>query len=146
MQPPPTADGLSLLPLLKGEKDTVRDALGFAYCDFDRAFKTDDAKLIEYYIKGQRHTQLYDMKADPWETKNLAEDPDAALLLKMRGRLEAWRKEQGDPLLDPNYKPKATVGQQEEGVPAGTGKKKKGQGNRKAGKKKAGARQAATTN
>ena len=46
--------------------------------------------------------ELYDLRDDPHEFHNLAESPaHAAILAGLAGRLEAWRRETGDPLLDP---------------------------------------------
>lgn len=41
--------------------------------------------------------ELYDLDADPWELRNLADDPaHAATLARLRADLDAWMKEQGD--------------------------------------------------
>jgi arylsulfatase A-like enzyme len=41
--------------------------------------------------------ELYDLRADPFETKNLADDPaHAAKLTEMRGRLEHWQEATND--------------------------------------------------
>jgi N-sulfoglucosamine sulfohydrolase len=41
--------------------------------------------------------ELYDLKADPWELRNLAADPGhAATLRELRAELDAWMKQQGD--------------------------------------------------
>ena len=41
--------------------------------------------------------ELYDLKADPFETKNLAGDPQhAATLTELRGRLDRWQEATGD--------------------------------------------------
>jgi arylsulfatase A-like enzyme len=45
--------------------------------------------------------QLYDLVLDPAEGTNLAADPARSEALgEMRGRLEAWMRETGDPLLE----------------------------------------------
>jgi arylsulfatase A-like enzyme len=93
-------DGLSLAPLFKGGKEKVRDRLFFAYRDFQRAVQDERWKLIEYEVKGWRTTQLFDLKADPWETKNFADDPACAEeLARLREELAAWRKRLNDPAL-----------------------------------------------
>ena len=95
---PEGLDGLCLVPLLKGEKEKVRDTLFFAYRDFQRAVQDGRWKLIEYSVKGQRTTQLFDLAGDPWETKNLADDPaNAKELARLREELAAWRKRVNDP-------------------------------------------------
>lgn len=48
-----------------------------------------------------RH-ELYDLREDPHEFRNLAGSPaHAAILADLAGRLDAWRRGTGDPLLDP---------------------------------------------
>lgn len=50
--------------------------------------------------------QLYDLVLDPAEGANLAGEPEAAGALEdMRGRLDAWMTETGDPLLDGPVEP-----------------------------------------
>lgn len=94
LKPPAEADGKDLGPVIRGEQADVRDATLHAYKDVQRALRTHDAKLIEYLVKGQRTTQLFDLRSDPWEMKNLANDPAHADLLKtLRGRLEQLSKE-----------------------------------------------------
>jgi arylsulfatase A-like enzyme len=56
--------------------------------------------LIEYFVGKERRTQLFDLKMDPWEMKNLADSPDrAADLAKLRQRLTEWQKKLDDPML-----------------------------------------------
>jgi arylsulfatase A-like enzyme len=96
---PAHADGKSLLPTLRGEKQIVRDSLLFAYKDFQRAYRTREHKLIEYSVKNVRHTQLFNIAADPWETRNLADDPaHADTLQRLRRDLRRSQSEWGDTL------------------------------------------------
>ncbi|MHC4995441.1 MAG: sulfatase-like hydrolase/transferase [Planctomycetota bacterium] len=45
--------------------------------------------------------ELYDLKNDPYEWRNLADDPKhASALAELRGRLENWRAETRDPFAD----------------------------------------------
>ncbi len=45
---------------------------------------------------------LYDLQEDPYEFRNLAKEPDYAnVFLDLRERLDRWRRETHDPLLDP---------------------------------------------
>ncbi|MGB6222078.1 sulfatase/phosphatase domain-containing protein, partial [Haloferula sp.] len=41
-----------------------------------RAVRDERYKLIEYCVDDTRHTQLFDLVADPQETRNLAADPE----------------------------------------------------------------------
>lgn len=60
--------------------------------------KTDPAAAAivrRYYQRPPE--ELYDLEADPWEQKNLADEPaHAATLAKLRAELDAWMKAQGD--------------------------------------------------
>jgi len=48
----------------------------------------------------RQQEMLYDLVFDPQETHNLADDPQlASVLEEMRGRLDTWMRETGDPLL-----------------------------------------------
>ena len=98
----PTPSGLearSLAPVLRGDTASHRTELNALYRDFQRMAKDDRWKLIEYSVQGQRHTQLFDLASDPWETKNLAgEQAQAPILRRLRERLAAWQAAHGDPL------------------------------------------------
>lgn len=73
--PPASVEGLSLAPVINDRKRNTRPALYFAYRHFQRALRTERWKLILYNVKGEKHTQLFDLENDPWETDNLAEKP-----------------------------------------------------------------------
>lgn len=90
---PKEVHGRSWRPLLEGREDVAwRDA--FFYCYFfekgfsvptTTAVRTADAKLIKYPGHDE-WTEVFDLKADPYETRNLAKAPEAA---DLRARLEA---------------------------------------------------------
>ncbi len=93
-QPVPAAmHGRSWKPLLEGKSDAPwRES--FFYCYFrEQAFeapettavRTTDAKLIKY-PGHEEWTEVFDLKTDPYEMKNLAADPAHAAL---RAQLEA---------------------------------------------------------
>ena len=61
--------------------------------------KTDPkaAAILERYHERPAE-ELYDLRADPHEEKNLAADPKhASRLAELRGQVDAWMKESGDP-------------------------------------------------
>ncbi len=95
LRPPSSCtDGRNLLPLLKGQQENVRETLFFAYSHLMRALRTRDWKLIEYDINTQTHTQLFHLTNDPWETNNLATDPQHAnILQKLQTELASWAKD-----------------------------------------------------
>ena len=94
---PGTVDGKSLAPVMRGEIENIRDSLFFAFKNFQRGVRTNRWKLIKYNVFGEKHTQLFDIRNDPWETTNLADNPDfSAQLLKMTGLLKGWIRKSGD--------------------------------------------------
>jgi arylsulfatase A-like enzyme len=48
---------------------------------WQRAIRNKQYKLIEYCVDKKRHTQLFDLKSDSFETTNLADDPNYAHVL-----------------------------------------------------------------
>ncbi|HUQ71339.1 MAG TPA: sulfatase [Planctomycetaceae bacterium] len=54
-------------------------------------------RTVEAYLHRSRH-ELYDLKADPHETKNLANDPAmAATLKRLQEQMQTWQKQTRDP-------------------------------------------------
>ena len=83
--------GVSLLPALQGQRRKKRSI--FFYQDDCEApystpsltgVRTEDWKLVQYGEAGQAH-ELYNLKTDPFEMRNLFESPSAR---KQRERLE----------------------------------------------------------
>ena len=106
---PATVEGKSLAPVIRGEKQKIRDSLFFAFKNFQRGVRTERWKLIKYNVFGEKNTQLFDIQNDPWETNNLAGDPDYAVQLQeMTELLENWIKKSGD---------KVELGKPDWGVP-----------------------------
>jgi arylsulfatase A-like enzyme len=98
--PTPTeVEGLSLLPVIRGESPRVRDRLFGAYRDCQRMIRDERWKLIKYNAAGEKHTQLFDLRDDADEIRNLADEPRFAA---ERSRLERWldeaREQFGDPI------------------------------------------------
>jgi arylsulfatase A-like enzyme len=95
-------DARSLLPVLGGERREHRTHLQALYRDYQRMVKNDRWKLIEYAVGRDRHTQLFDLKNDPWEQHNLAAAPESAVeLADLRARLAEWQASVGDPVAMP---------------------------------------------
>ncbi len=65
-----TLDGYNLLPLIKGETDKVRDNIivGWAYKSW--TIRTPDWSY-HLYIDGSKPPELYNLKTDWWEQKNV---------------------------------------------------------------------------
>ena len=106
---PESVNGKSLMPVITGEVDQVRDYTYHAYRQHQRAYRKGNYKLIEYVrapdsdwkrgelIAGSRVTQLFDISKDPWETFNLADFPEyTAIVAEMRMGLKEKAVELGD--------------------------------------------------
>ena len=73
------AEGISLkAPLTGSGENKVRETLYFVYADLLRAVKKDGFKLVEYASEYGRHTQLFCLKEDPYETTDLSRHPSYA--------------------------------------------------------------------
>lgn len=99
-------DGVSLVPLLKGEDHLERDAIFWHYPHYGNqggtpgcSMRSGDFKLIEFFEDGA--LQLYNLRDDPGEERNLAADlPEVATTL--HARLVAWREEIDAIIPEPN--------------------------------------------
>lgn len=106
-------DGVSLVPLLKGEAIDSRP-LYWHYPHYDNQggepsslFRDGDWKLIHYYEDG--HDELYNLAVDPSEESDLARSHPARTK-RMWMQLESWLKSVGAkfPEPDPRYDPAKT--------------------------------------
>lgn len=70
---PDTVEFQSLMPVLANRSAAHRDHLYFAFMSWQRGIRKGDLKLIEYRVGDERHTQLFDLAKDPYETTNLAD-------------------------------------------------------------------------
>jgi arylsulfatase A-like enzyme len=90
---PLTSEGLEFAATIKDPRQAARPSLAFAYKGVQRAIRDDRWKLIRYPQINK--TQLFDLKADPAETTNLAEKPEhedrvASLLAVLALELEKF--------------------------------------------------------
>jgi len=87
----------SLMPLIEGKSKSSYDAIYGAYIDFQRMISANGYKMI-YYPKINK-TLLYNLRDDPYEMKNLADDPtNAGLKKKLKTRLKELQTKVGDTL------------------------------------------------
>ena len=70
---PAGLDGKSLAPVMQGKEKAVRDTVFLSYRDVQRAVRKDEWKLIRY--PKIDYTQLFNLRDDPDEMKNLALEP-----------------------------------------------------------------------
>ena len=107
-----TLDGISIMPLLKQTGTLEREAVYWHYPHYNPiggypygAVREGDWNLIEVY--GDMHIELYNMKDDISETKDLAATkPDVAATL--REKLNDWRisVDAQMPRPNPDFRPK----------------------------------------
>jgi arylsulfatase A-like enzyme len=96
-KPPEAIDGRSLVPVMQGKVQAVRDAIFLAYRDVQRSVRRGQWKLIRYPEVNK--TQLFDLAADPFEMKDLAADPAQADRIKeLMALLAEEQKRYGDTL------------------------------------------------
>ena len=103
---PDSYDGKSLMPVVHDEKNTVRDTLPVIQVWGPEATRClsvikDDHKYIYWYYENDEQNlkateELYDLKNDPYELKNVAGEPDyQAVLDRMRkaydSQVEHWK-------------------------------------------------------
>jgi arylsulfatase A-like enzyme len=111
-QPVPSGiDGLSLAALLTGRAAPPRRSLFWHFPHYTNqgsrpsgAMRDDRWMLVEYY--DEEKAELYDLRADPGETRDLAaQHPDR--VVQMRAALAAWRQEMKaqDNRPNPNFDP-----------------------------------------
>jgi arylsulfatase A-like enzyme len=93
---PRRVDGASLVPLMRGEVDSVRDAVHFMENTYQkqRGIRTATHKLKRNLDPGDSapRQELYDLVADPLEQFNLV-DVEPALADELEARMAAWVKE-----------------------------------------------------
>jgi arylsulfatase A-like enzyme len=101
VSPPAGVDGLSLGPVWQGRVTHTRDSLFTAYMETQRAVRDQRWKLIAYPAIG--YLQLFDLRADPFETTNLVDQPArAAELARLQGLMRDWQSRQGDTVAVPS--------------------------------------------
>jgi arylsulfatase A-like enzyme len=117
-QPPrgQAADGLSLVPLLRGKPQLERDAIFWHYPHYHPggatpygAIRSRDWKLIEYYEDGR--VELFNLGDDLQESRELsAKEP--ARVAALRERLQTWRTQVGAqmPRINPDHNPARDAG------------------------------------
>jgi arylsulfatase A len=103
----------SLVPLLRGTGDIAPRPICWHYPHYHpggatpySAIRDGDWRLLEFFEDGR--LELYNLAADPLESKNLAaEKPEEAA--RLHGKLKTWREKVGAQLPTPNpdHKPEA---------------------------------------
>jgi arylsulfatase A-like enzyme len=102
---PETVETRSLVPLLRGAGAGVRGVVCQVYKDVQRMATDGRWKLIRYYRSAERPgagtdgVQLFDLEADPWETRDLSAEPACAEHVeRLAAHLSAWQRGVEDPM------------------------------------------------
>ena len=110
-------DGVSLVPLLEGATGLDRKALYWHYPHYGNqggtpgsSVRTGDYKLIEFFEDDR--CELYNLREDPGEERNLAED-QPGLAVEMRRMLAEWRVSVGARVPERNRPEEPSTGMQE---------------------------------
>ena len=94
---PKTVEFPSLANWLRGSDGPKNASVFCWYRDFQRSVRTTEHKLIAY--PEAKRVQIFDLKRDPWETKDVGDDPAYAAVRKdLIERLKTHQKELSDPL------------------------------------------------
>jgi len=89
--PPPDCKGENLKPYLEGGKKPDREFVAYETHICGRNIRTKDFKYVKY--KNDPVEMLFDMKNDPWEKKNIYDDPKYAKVIQHhRDLLKDWEK------------------------------------------------------
>jgi len=92
---PTTSEGRDFSAVLRDPSRSGRPALMFAYRDIQRGVRDERWKLIRYPQVDR--TQLFDLSADPEETRDLAAEPaQAGRIVQLTALLEGEMKTFGD--------------------------------------------------
>jgi arylsulfatase A-like enzyme len=92
---PESVEGRDLGPVIRGERDRVRDSLFLLYRDSQRAVRDARYKLIRFTKINK--TLLFDLQEDPDETRDLAADPEYAdRIFAMTALLGRWQERTAD--------------------------------------------------
>jgi arylsulfatase A-like enzyme len=108
VKPPGKPAGVSLRPIWTGEKKAVRDSVFLPFSNLMRSVRDKRWKLIVY--PPINHRELFDLEADPHETKDLANDKShAEQITRLTGLMKTWQKQVGDtqPLTVEKPRPRA---------------------------------------
>ena len=93
---PDTVQGVSLRPVLSGERERVYDEVFAYFRDTQRMVRNDEWKYAVYPQVDRE--QLFHLSEDPNETNDLAEDPQYAdVKAELARRLSEWRRTSDDP-------------------------------------------------
>jgi len=97
IEAPDGIEGESLKPLWEGKRAKVRDSVFLPFLNIQRAVRDERWKLIAYPKIG--HLELFDLRSDPHEMRNLIDRRENAVHVgRLRGLMREWQAKVGDTL------------------------------------------------
>ena len=91
-------DGVSILPFIKGQTEKRNTSMKWAYNingvfegEYQAAISDDQYKVYAMYKNNEATTELYDLKNDPYEEKDI-KDKIPKVHDKLKSDLEEWRQ------------------------------------------------------
>ena len=94
---PESVQGPSIMPIVRGEKETLNDYIYGSYRHFQRMARSERYKLIYYPLL--KKTVLFDLKNDPSEMVDISTQPGSAKIIShLTAKLEELKVMVGDPL------------------------------------------------
>lgn len=97
IESPETVQGRSFATSIKDEHKTHRESMTYGYKEFMRAYRKENFKLIEYFVKGERHSQFFNLAQDPYEKQSLvAQEEYSSKYLEMKNAMVQEMKELKD--------------------------------------------------
>lgn len=98
-------DGISLAPILAGKARQVYPFVTGYFRNSQRMIRTEEWKYIEYPAVNKQ--QLFQLTADPDETKNLIDDESFKEVRQhLAAQMHQWFLEHGDPRSDTDHSPR----------------------------------------
>jgi arylsulfatase A-like enzyme len=97
VEPPGLPAGRDLRPLWEDEHARIRDSVFLPFSDLMRSVRDERWKLIVY--PPINHRELFDLRDDPHETRDLAADPaHEPEVARLTALMKTWQREVGDEL------------------------------------------------
>lgn len=97
LESPNTIQGKSFATSLKNVNYKTRKSMTFGYKENIRAYRNEQFKLIEYFVNGERNSQLFNLEKDPFEIINLLDDKkNTSKYLEMKTKMLQEMKSQED--------------------------------------------------
>jgi len=94
---PATVEGVSFAGTFNGKSGGGRDGMLSGFKNFQRAYFDGRWKYIRYQVHGKKTTQLFDLQADPAETKDLSTDAyQSHHIERLAGLMRDAQHAQGD--------------------------------------------------